>query len=145
MFTNKIITKHKSLIKFKKKKKFVDPLKDPTICGRPECDINSNKFNYSTSLRYKYDYKIHIKTEFLGSGENTSDVYISASVYLTFPTKCQGILSIEELQLREIALPEPAAYDMENDYDFDYTEPTTIGLHPNNEQFSGDISRNNLR
>lgn len=89
---------------------------------------------------------MRIRTEFSNSGENTSDVYVSASVYLTFPTKCQGILSIQDLQLHEIALPEPpATYDTENDYDFDYTEPTTVGLHPNNEQFSGDISKNNLR
>lgn len=88
---------------------------------------------------------MHIKTEFSGSGENTSDVYVSASVFLTFPTKCQGILSIQDLELREIALPEPSSQTYENDYDFDYVEPTTVGLHPNNEQFSDDISRNKLR
>lgn len=68
---------------------------------------------------------------------------MTASVLLTFPSKCEGILSIQDIELRETALPEPQT--SENDYDWDYTEPTTVGLHPNNEQFSGEISRNDLR
>lgn len=74
-------------------------MKDPKICGRPQCDDENTKFIYKQNVRYKYDYKSHVRTEFEGSGQNTSDLYVTATATLTFPTKCEGTLLIDYINL----------------------------------------------
>ncbi|XP_055389464.1 uncharacterized protein LOC129618631 [Condylostylus longicornis] len=80
-----------------------NPLKDPKICGRPICDLDTDKFHWNNKIRYKYDYMVHIRTEFSGSGDNTSDLYLKSKINLIFPTKCEGILTITNVELREIS------------------------------------------
>lgn len=107
----------------------------------------NTKFSYSPKIRYVYDYRMHVRTEFANSGENSSDVHVSARVALTFPTKCEGVLSISKIELREV-LPEPeieSTDDGSTDYYSDYTETAPKDLHPMNNEFAYAISRNNLK
>lgn len=122
-------------------------MKDPRVCGLPECETGKNKFFYKPNVRYKYDYRMHVRNEFYGSGENSSDVFVTASVYLNFPRSCEGVLSVQDIELREEEIPENLnENEDENEYDMDYgnTAPSA-GLHPNSEQFANDISKNDLR
>lgn len=127
---------------------YIDPLKDPNICGRPECPSDDNvKFRYNTTFRYVYNYKMHVRTEFFGSGQNTSDVYVVATAELTFPTRCEGVLKLENIQLRNEAeksgnneSEEPSA-----DY-YEYSEPESDQtLHPRNVEFGQKLSAHKLR
>lgn len=119
-------------------------MKNPHICGRPECSLDGNKFDYANNIRYKYNYRVHVRSEFSGSGENSSDVFISAKLLLTFPTKCEGVLSVQEVQLRDSVPTEDEAV-VENDYSFDYSEKEDTSLHPKNSLFSSDIQEHELR
>lgn len=121
-----------------------DPMKNPHICGRPSCSLEGNKFDYAPNIRYKYNYRVHVRSEFSGSGENSSDVFIAAKLLLTFPTKCEGVLSVQDVQLRDFVPPEEEPVD-ENDYNFDYSEKDDTTLHPKSSQFSADIQEHELR
>lgn len=52
-------------------------------------------------VRYKYDYSSHVRSEFHGTGQNTSDIVVLAAVTLTFPKDCEGVLKLSEIELRE--------------------------------------------
>lgn len=104
----------------------LDPLKDPKICGRPQCDDENTNFFYNQSVHYKYDYKSHVRTEFEGSGQNTSNLYVTALLTLTFPTKCEGVLQIDNVNL----------YDR-------LDERQNINKHSNN--FANEVQKNELR
>lgn len=119
-------------------------MKNPRICGRPECSLEKNKFDYAHNIRYKYNYRVHVRSEFAGSGENSSDVFISAKLLLTFPTKCEGVLSVQDVELRDFVLPEEEAVE-EADYNFDYSGKDDTSLHPKNSQFSADIQEHEIR
>lgn len=89
---------------------------------------------------------MHVKTEFAGSGENSSDVHVSATVSLTFPTKCEGQLSISNVELRE-NLPDGKVDDATDD-NFDYydeNQAASPDLHPRSNEFADAISRNNIK
>lgn len=118
----------------------IDPLKDPHICGRPQCETENTKFNYTSNIRYVYDYNSHIKSEFNGTGQNSSDIYISATVDLTFPTKCEGTMRLTDVELRERPR-EDAAND---DYSSDEYVPID-NLHSNSAIFAADIQKYDLR
>lgn len=120
-------------------------MKNPYVCGRPECSIEGNKFNYATNMRYKYDYSVHVRSEFSGSGENTSDVYISAKLMLTFPTKCQGVLLVQDVELRHMEPPEESSSETEDVNFFDYSETEDPTLHPKSGQFASDIQEHEIR
>lgn len=117
----------------------LDPLKDPHICGRPQCEFDNTKFNYTTNVRYVYDYNSHIKSQFNGSGQDTSDIYVSGTVLLTFPKKCEGILRIMDIELREHTLEEEAAFVTD-----EYGE-LPKNLHANSAEFAADIQKYDLR
>lgn len=124
-----------------------DPLKDPHICGRPNCPINDGtKFRYNTTILYTYDYRMHVRTEFSGSGQNTSDVYVLATAQLTFPQPCEGILKLKNVQLKTVEestnedSDEPVA-----DY-YEYSEPEPDrSLHPRNVEFGEALQTHDLR
>lgn len=78
---------------------YVDPLKDPKICGRPQCDMDNQKFVYKRLVRYQYNYESHVRTEFNGPGQNTSDLFATATVILTFPKNCEGAMQINDVKL----------------------------------------------
>lgn len=115
-----------------------DPLKNPHICGRPHCETENEKFNYAANIRYYYDYSSHIRTEFSGTGQNTSDIYVTGTVIVTFPKKCEGILKITNIELRENP---PIAVNV----GFESDEPLPDTLHAKSMQFASEVQRNDLR
>ncbi len=123
---------------------FSDPMKNPYICGRPECSLEGNKFDYAHNMRYKYNYRVHVRSEFSGSGENSSDVFISAKILLTFPSKCQGVLIVQNVELRHMAPPEEDL-EVENDYSYDYSVKEDPSLHPKTAKFSEDIQEHEMK
>lgn len=90
---------------------------------------------------------MHVRTEFSGSGENSSDVFVTANVLLTFPKRCEGVLSISEVVLRNEAMLAPIVEVNENAeyYDDAYEVTADTPTHPRTDEFSNAISRNNLR
>lgn len=89
---------------------------------------------------------MHVKTEFSGSGQNTSDMHLTAALELTFPKKCEGLLKIHTIELRDRPLPEVNENENEEEDDsYDYTEPEEIELHIQNDKVADAISRNELR
>ncbi|XP_055713060.1 uncharacterized protein LOC129807664 isoform X2 [Phlebotomus papatasi] len=128
-----------------------NPLKDPAICGRPECDDSNWKFMYEPSIIYRYDYSLHVRTQFSGSGENTSDVHLIGGVELIFPKKCEGLLRVLSLEVRD-RLPVPTvSSEMSRDKDSaefdeeDYEEPEEIELHPRSYELAEEVSKYELR
>lgn len=115
-----------------------DPLKNPHICGRPHCEAENSKFNYATNIQYYYDYSSHIRTEFSGTGQNTSDIYVSGTIIVTFPKKCEGIVKITNIELRESSAPE-----INVGYESD--ESLLDTLHAKSTHFASDVQRNDLR
>lgn len=111
-----------------------DPLKDPFICGRPQCDTEKGKFVYDPNIRYVYDYSAHVRNEFNGTGQNTSDIYITGTVYLVFPSKCEGILKLSDIELSERA--QSGAED--------YASGESL-LHERSADFGFDLQKHDLR
>lgn len=114
----------------------LDPLKDPHICGRPQCELEDTKFNYASNIRYVYDYSSHIKSEFNGTGQNSSDIYVTGTVELTFPKKCEGILKIVDVELRE----RPIADEVDNN-----ESDQVDNLHIKSHEFAADVQKYDLR
>lgn len=91
---------------------------------------------------------MHVRTEFSGSGQNTSDVFVLATAELTFPTRCEGVLHLENVQLRNEAEKTQRSSESDEpstDY-YEYSEPESDqALHPKNVQFGAAVTENNLR
>lgn len=87
-----------------------------------------------------YDYTSHIKSEFNGTGQNSSDIYISATVDLVFPKKCEGSMKLTDVELRE----RPRGDETNDDYSSDEYVPVD-NLHSNSEKFAADIQKFDLR
>lgn len=117
----------------------LDPLKDPHICGRPQCELENTNFNYSANTRYVYDYTSHIKSEFNGTGQNSSDIYVTGTVVLTFPQKCEGILKIVDIELRERPIEEEGM-----DGSSDESSPVD-STHEKSSEFAWDVQKYDLR
>lgn len=119
-----------------------DPLKDPHICGRPQCEYDNTKFNYTTNIRYVYDYYSHITSLFNGTGQNSSDIHVSATVILTFPKKCEGLLRLMNVELRERTFNGEMAPNAKFSFD-DYAPYDN--LHSKSNEFAADVQRYDLR
>lgn len=118
----------------------LDPLKDPHICGRPQCELENTKFNYTPNVRYLYAYNAHIRSEFNGSGQNSSDIYVSGTVELTFPKKCEGSMKLIDVELRERPIEDEASAE----FDSDESLPLD-NLHRRSAEFADDVQKYNLR
>uniref|UniRef100_W8B060 Vitellogenin n=1 Tax=Ceratitis capitata TaxID=7213 RepID=W8B060_CERCA len=77
-----------------------NPFRDPNFCGNPQCEISSKKFNFVDKV-YKYEYTIDLKTEFSGTGNNASSLFLKATVEINFPKPCDGFLRIKDVKLRD--------------------------------------------
>lgn len=113
-------------------------MKNPHICGRPYCETDNAKFNYAANIQYYYDYSSYIRTEFSGSGQNTSDIYVIGTVMIKFPKKCEGILKITNIELQE-----GPATEVNVELKSDKQLPNE--LHAKSTQFASDVQRNDLR
>ncbi|XP_052864104.1 apolipophorins [Anopheles cruzii] len=122
-----------------------NPLKDPRICGRPACPEANTKFRYHVGSLYKYEYSMIVKTALSGSGDNTSEMHVSAVVILDFHAPCQGILKLSSIELRERAVQPTESADQ--DY-ADYNAPDlsdTNDVHPKSETIADELMRFDLR
>lgn len=117
----------------------LDPLKDPHICGRPQCNLEKTNFNYSSNIRYRYDYTSHVRSEFNGTGQNSSNIYVTGTVVLTFPQKCEGLLKILDIELRERPIEDDAQIESSNDYS------SSDGTHKKSLDFAHDVQKYDLR
>ncbi|XP_055638867.1 uncharacterized protein LOC129776937 isoform X2 [Toxorhynchites rutilus septentrionalis] len=121
-----------------------NPLKDPRICGRPQCKELNNKFKYKNHTLYKYDYAMYVKTEFSGSGENSSELHLIAAVQIEFTKPCQGLLKLNSIEVRDRPLPVVPEQDFE--YGADYEEPPPdVGQHPKSETIADELTRFELK
>jgi hypothetical protein len=82
---------------------------------------------------------MYVKTEFVGSGQNSSELHVIAGIEVSFPSLCGGILRINTVELRERALP------VIDYYDEDKEEQEEIELHPRNEELGEELRKNSLR
>lgn len=82
-----------------------------------------------------------MRTEFLGSGQNQSDVIVDATVVLTFPSACEGLLQLRHVQLRDEFNGDPSAFD----YDANQAAADGESLHPQAESFATAMELNGLR
>lgn len=134
-------------------------MKNPKICGIPSCDIENEKFNYSSNTIYKYSYESSFHTFFEGTDKNDpeSKLFISAIAEITFPTKCQGQLKLRSIRLKNLPKNGVEDYDKPKHADYEYEDDTnpqeenTNKLpvenvnHPKSAFFSKDIEEKELR
>lgn len=100
--------------------------------------MENTKFNYTPNIRYIYEYSSHIRSEFNGSGQNSSDIYVLGTVELTFPKKCEGSMRIIDVELRERSIE----YEANDEYNSDESADS---LHIRSTEFALDVQKNNLR
>lgn len=81
---------------------------------------------------------MHVQTEFLGSGQNNSELYLTANAEISFATKCQAILRFNSVELKE-----KKAEEQPEDAEYYYEEE--IDPHPNSEKLAEDIENYELK
>lgn len=131
----------------------LDPLKDPNICGLSECELENEKFRYAQNVNYKYSYDSSFLTMFDGTDNNDADsqLFISATIDVTFPTRCQGQMKLSAVRLKhhnativdDFERRAPADYEYEDDTkpqeDIDETPPKENVMHRQSPYFSKDV------
>ncbi|KAL9926249.1 apolipoprotein lipid transfer particle isoform 1-T7 [Glossina fuscipes fuscipes] len=136
-----------------------NPLKDSRICGRPDCNASrKGKFSYLVNNVYNYDYTIELRTLFVGSGENVSNLFLRANVDFLYPSACEAYLRINEVKLWD----KPGFHDnlnpaSTNDDFYDYygeldkelaaasAEETNTDEHQKSKKLESDLKANLLR
>ncbi|EDW03099.1 uncharacterized protein LOC6561417 [Drosophila grimshawi] len=139
-----------------------NPLKDPRICGRPQCEITNPKFGYGDML-YKYNYTVALRTEFAGSGDNSSDLFLKAHLEIFFPKPCEGYMRINIVKLYDTMPPvsndSPSSEEKSTKDVYDYYDnlssresssgeqvtPDFEDLHPKSLELANDLTKNLLR
>ncbi|XP_016937028.3 uncharacterized protein Apoltp [Drosophila suzukii] len=135
-----------------------NPLKDPRICGRPQCESSSSKFSYGEQL-YRYEYTVAVRTEFAGSGDNSSDLLLKSNLEIFFPKPCEGYLRINDARLYdkldgldessnggESSAEKPKEYDYYDNLGNDESETEGFeNMHPKSMSLNGDLTQNLLR
>lgn len=124
-------------------------MKDPNICGRPICEVESEKFRFKDDTLYKYVYTSSVQTLFEGAESNVSELFVSANVEIMFPTKCQGTLKLSGVKLsNNNGKAEVVEEDKNNeyeDYDDEESKASDSTLHSQSRSFSDDIERYDVR
>lgn len=85
-----------------------------------------------------------MRSEFQGSGQNVSDIHVIATVEVQFPTKCEGLLRIMSVEVKD-KIPAPPKEDAEETDHYSFEEPEEIPLHPKNDDMGEELSRYELR
>lgn len=110
-------------------------------------------------MLYKYDYTVALRTEFAGSGDNTSDLFLKADLDIFFPKPCEGYLRINNVKLYdtiqdidkgndESSSEKPKdVYDYYDQLSDETTDSTSDfeNLHPKSNQMNIDLTKNLLR
>lgn len=84
-----------------------------------------------------YDYTSHVRTEFRGTGQESSNIYVTGTVMIAFPTKCEGTLKLADIELRE--WPLDAAHASGN------IDANEFKIHENSANFAYDVQKQDLR
>lgn len=120
-----------------------------------ECELENEKFRYAPNVVYKYSYDSSFQTLFDGTDNNDaeSQLFISALVDVTFPTKCQGRMKLSSVRLKhynativdDFNEPAPADYEYEDDtkpqVDFNELPSKENVLHKQSPHFSKEIEK----
>jgi hypothetical protein len=138
-------------------KHIADPLKHPNICGLAKCEIEDEKFGFSTNKIYRYTLESSQISLFAGTDNNDpqSQVFISGIAEITFPTKCQGELRLSGIRLKykNITILDSYIHSSEDgDVVYEDEETTTFSmnfdkneqedaLHPRSNQFAEDLQK----
>ncbi|XP_049547862.1 uncharacterized protein LOC125959115 [Anopheles darlingi] len=123
-----------------------NPLKDPRICGRPTCSQANNKFRYNVGSMYNYEYSMIVKTALAGSGDNTSELHVSATVTLDIHAPCQGVLKLSTIEVRERAAPQTEPDDLDyGDYNNMPDLSETNDVHSKSELIAEQLMNYDLR
>lgn len=138
-----------------------DPLKHPNICGLAKCELEEEKFGFSTDKIYRYAVDSSQMSLFDGTDNNDpeSQVFISGFADITFPTKCQGELRLSGIRLKykNITISESRIKSSEDDIVYeDEEESTTLkgnfdvdeqedALHPRSNQFAQDLEKSEIQ
>lgn len=112
-------------------------------------------------MLYKYDYTVALRTEFAGSSDNTSDLFLKADLDIFFPKPCEGYLRINNVKLFDVMQEMEKAKDEETSekprdvYDYydslnsaESTDESTLNfenLHPKSSEMAVDLTKNLLR
>lgn len=96
---------------------------------------------------YNYEYSMVVKTALVGSGDNTSELHVSATVTLDFPAPCQGVLKLSTIEVRERAAQQTDSSD-NADYD-DYNNAPDLSetndVHSKSELIAEQLMNYDLR
>lgn len=87
-----------------------------------------------------YEYNSHIKSEFNGTGQNSSDIFVSGTVELIFPKKCEGTMKIVDVELRERPIEEEGLAEVESGESVQLDN-----LHSKSVEFASDVQKYDLR
>lgn len=123
----------------------------------------NGKFKYDDNV-FNYDYTVQLTTEFSGTGENTSDLYLKANIDILFPKACEGYLRINEVRLwdkiehtyektSDFISGNNDVYDyygdLERESDVDFTskenDAGSDDEHPKSKDLEFDLKKNLLR
>lgn len=76
-----------------------------------------------------------------------SDIHVIASVEVHFPLKCEGIIRISNVEVKDKIPPPPKeeSTETEEEYNYNFEEPEEIPLHPNNDDMAAELSRYEMR
>lgn len=86
-----------------------------------------------------------MRSEFQGSGQNVSDIHVIASVEVQFPVKCEGLLRIASVEVKD-KIPTPPKDEEEEDSDpYALEDVEEIPLHPKNDDMAEEISKHEMR
>ncbi|XP_054083621.1 apolipophorins [Zeugodacus cucurbitae] len=139
-----------------------NPFRDPSICGRPQCETTLRKFNFRDNL-YKYEYSVDLNTEFSGTGNNASNLFLKAAVNIFFPKPCDGFLLIRDVKLWDhkdlqkdnelsINAHRNSQNSDEDDYYGDFTDSSDsepiddfTNIHPKSLELANDLKKYSLR
>lgn len=74
-----------------------------------------------------------------------SDIHVIASVEVEFPMKCEGIMRIASVEVKD-KIPAPPKEETSGEYDdFQFDEIEEIPLHPKNDDMAEELSRYEMR
>lgn len=89
-----------------------------------QCDLDNEKFRYSQSVVYKYSYDSSLQTLFDGTDNSDpeSNLFISAIVDVSFPTKCQGLMQLSSVQLKNHNATVDESSEKPSTVDYEYED-----------------------
>lgn len=79
-----------------------------------------------------------VRTEFAGSGQNTSELHAVGHVHIIFPKPCEGILRLKSIELHTQAVQKQQEVGL-------FNSDNSEDLHPKSDDFGNDLQNYDLR